>query len=593
MIILVAVSCTKPGTEPGNKSSSGITINNFPDNADTIQVNFHSVLNVRIGGAQFQKYAVKVFSQGVLMLKDSSYNGTFYISVDRLFLTTGSYNTRFEIFGGASNQTLNQILLSGTNINQRQVVIRFTGFTPIPEPLLAEKNGTLAGSFNKILQIKALAVTKFYNYSNTEVRVDSVTATGNGEMVFSDHSYVGENAYYTLTGYQTGDSAGLFFSGSGSANKPNELTPHQVYSDANGRPVIQWNKNRYYQNFGSYRIRKKKSYGNSILLKEITDINDTVQSTLDLGFPGSIDIYVTHLPKVNLQYIPPELEMEEFGYGVTYRPGNPIHPFDECESPRGNDIYLHEDNENYLYRYSALTRQKVDSIYCSDGRFSVSANNRYVLTMRDNRFHLYNVTNGQDLSVLISDFLPVADVNDFDVSDNGRMTVMNGFSNLKLIDVVHNQLLGTLSMTNGTLNQCQISGAGDYVYVYTEYKNRIYRFSGGTFTEIFNIGDVGFSTLEFMADQPDKVVLIRPTGYDIYNLVTKSTELSVPFPGFMEFSVDYNDYQIMTEDDNFYKIYDLNTGTLVKSIIHNSTSHFTYLHSHTIFHGAGRWMTFQ
>jgi hypothetical protein len=281
---------------------------------------------------------------------------------------------------------------------------------------------------------------------------------------------------------------------------------------------------------------------------------------------------------------------------VTYRPGIQLHHFDAFGSPRGNDIYLYQGNDTYLYRYSATTCQKVDSIYCAGGRFSVSANNKYVLTIRDNRFHLYNVTNGQDNSVLISDFLPVANAWAFDAADNGTMAIMNGFNDLKLIDVVHNQLLGTLPMTNGTLNLCQISPTGEYIYVYTEYKNRIYRFSGGTFTEVFSTGDVGFSTLEFMADQPDKVVLIRPTGYDIYNLVTHSTEFSAPFTPFMEFSIDYNDHLIMTEDDNYFKIYDINTGAVIKSIVHNldyASYHSTFLHGHTMFNGIGSRMTFR
>lgn len=597
LIILIIISCKKPGDNPGNNGVTRITINNFPDDADTININFHSVLKVRITGIQFPKYAVKVFSGNFLPLNDSSYDGTVQIPVDWLFYSTGFYNCRIEFYGGESAQTCSQIVKKGIFINKRLVVISFSGYTRIPDPILAEKNGTLEGTFDTVLHIKALSVFKYYSYSNATVRVDSVMATGNGMFLFTDNSYVGERAYYSLKGYSFSDSAGLSYSGSGSANKPLEITPHEVSSDANGLPVIKWNKNRYYQNFGSYRIRKSKGTGTSTLLKEITDINDTIQPGIDLGFPGSVNIYVTHFPKVNLKYITPELEMEDFGNVVTYRPGNPIHPFDDFGTPRGNDIYLHRDNDLYLYRYSAMTYQKADSINCPTGRFAVSANNKYVLAIRDDRFHLYNVTNGQDVSISISDYLPVANVNDFDVSDIGTMAVMNGFDNLKLIDVVHNQLLGTLPMFNYTLNICQISPDGEYVYVYTDDKYRIYRFSGGKFTEVFNTGSFGFISLKFIADHPGKILMILTGKYEIYNLVTGNTEFSASLDeSFQEYRIDFNDYLLMTDDDNFFKIYDINTGTVTKLIIHNidySNPHYTYLHGHTLLNGSGNWMTFQ
>jgi len=481
-------------------------------------------------------------------------------------------------------------------INKRSVVFRFSGFSNLPTPVLAEKNGTLVGTYGTVLQIKALAVSKFYNYSNTTVRIDSLTGTGDGNFSFTDNSYVGERANYSMKGYSLTDSAGLAYSGSGGANKSIEITPQQIYSDVNGLPVIKWNKNRYYQNFGSYRIRRQNDYGSSTLLKEITDINDTVVSDLDLGFPASVNIYVTHLPKVNLQYITSDLELADFGHMVTYLPGNSIHPFSEFESPRGNDVYLHLDNDTYLYRYSALTFQKTDSINCPTGRFSVSANDKYVLTLLNDRFHLYNVLTRQDISVLISDYLPVSNVEEFEVSDNGTMIVMNSSTNIKLIDVVHNQLLGTLPLFNYTLYECQISPTGEYIFDFTDDAPRIYRYSGGTFTQVYDTTDFGFTSLTFIADQPEKVLLLLRTGYEIYNLATGSVEFSAPIVLGEDISIDFNNYLILSEEEDSYKIFDINTGTVVKSIVNNfdySNAQLTFLHGHTMFNGDGRRMTFQ
>ncbi len=594
-LLLVIVTCKKPDDEPEPTASTHIVIDDFADDADTISATWHSSMKVSIIGAQFPKYMLKVFVKNTLMRWDSSYTGGFQVPTDDLFNFTGFIPCWFEVYGGASSQTFLQIMNKGQLVNKRQVVVDFSGFNRIPEPILEERNGTLEGHFNTMLRIDALAVYRYYNNGNLSYRVDSVIANGKGEIKFTDHGYVGEKTYYLFKGYSFYDSTELTYSGSGSMNKSREIVPHEVFSDANGCPVIKCNKNRYHQNFDRYRIRMQKGSTGSTLVKEITDINDTVQTTLDLGFPGSVNIYVTHLPRETLQYIQPDTEMEDYGNKVAYQPGNPIRSFNLCESPVGDDINLYLNNGAYISRYSAISFQKVDSIYCASGRFSVSANNKYVATLRNDRFHLYNVATRQDISILISDFLPIATVNDFEVSDNGTIAVMNDFDNLKLIDVLNNKLLGALPMYNFTLNLCQISPQGDYVYVYTESKNRIYKFSGGTFTEVFNTGETGFNSLKFVADQYGKVLLIRPGKYEIYDLVAGNITFSAPLPSYLEISIDFNVGLILTEEEYGYKIYDIGSGMVVKSIGHYidySNYHKTSLHGRTLLNGIGRWMTF-
>lgn len=597
LILLIALACKKHGDDPANTASAKITLNTFADNANTIALKFHSVLNVTLVGSQYPKYILKIYDQNHPLLTDSSYDGVFHVPTDNLYYESGLYSTHFGVYGGSSAQTFKQIISSGTMVCQRSVVIDYSGFSQLPEPIMTATNGTLQGTFNTLLSIQALTVRKFYNGANVEVTVDSVVGTGNGVFVFTDHSYVGERTWYTLAGYSMTDSGILAYSSSGGAHREIELQPHTVTSDANGNPVIKWRRNQYYQNFGSYRIRKQRSEGsNASLIREITDINDTLQTAIDLGFPAAINVFVAHLPKENLQYIPTGREIQDYGYGVTYHPGLPFRPHDDYASPRGNDVYVHKEGENWLCRYSAQTFQKVDSIYCPDWRFAVSPNNRYVLTLKDDRFHLYDVSTRQDISVAITNFLPVANVYDFDVSDAGTICVMNEFSNLKLIDVINNQLLGTLQMTNGTLNVCQISSTGTYVHVYTEYKNRVYRFSGGTFSEVYyNVG-AGFISLKFIADQPDKALIVRSAGYDICNLVTGIPEFSAPWGNASgEISIDFNDYLMLLEGESNTHVIDIRTGQVVKVLVHNmdyANPHKTWLHGHTLFNGLGARMTF-
>ena len=598
IILLVALACKKHEDDPVNTASAMISLNTFADNADTIALKLSSVLKVMVVGGQYPKYILKIYDQYHPFLTDSSYDGVFHVPTDDMCYASGFYFNRFEVFGGSSAQTFKQIISSGTLVCKRSVVIDFSGFSQLPEPILTATNGTLHGTFAKALDIQTLTVTKFYNGANVDAKVDSVAGTGKGVFAFTDHSYVGEQAWYTLAGYSRTDSGNLAYSASGSAHREIELQPHAVSSDAYGQPVIQWRRNPYYQNFGSYRIRKQRYEGsNASMIKEVTDIDDTLQTTIDLGFPAAINVFVTHLPKENLQYILPGREIQDYGYGATYHPGLPFPPHDDYASPRGNDIYFHKDGENWLYRYSALTYQKVDSIYCTNWRFAVSPNNRYVLTMKDDRFHLYDVVTRQDVSVAISDFLTVSNVNDFDVSDAGTICVMNGFSSLKLIDVLHNLLIGTLQFTNGTLNLCQISSTGTYVFVYTESKYRVYHFTGSTFSEVYNTDAVGFVSLKFIADEPDKALILRTAGYDIYNLATGIPEFSAPWGNSSgHISIDFNDYRMLLEGETDYHIYDIRTGAVVKVLVHNidyANPHETWLHGHTLFNGLGARMTFQ
>ena len=139
----------------------------------------------------------------------------------------------------------------------------------------------------------------------------------------------------------------------------------------------------------------------------------------------------------------------------------------------------------------------------------------------------------------------------------------------------------------------QISPDGKYVHVRTDFKYRIYRCANGVFTMVFQADEVGFSTIKFMADQPDKAVLIRTEGFEIYNLVTMTTEFSAPFTSsFQEIFIDFNDNLIMTYDENFFKFYNLYTGTVVKTMIHGMSTH-VYLHGHSLFYDKGSRMTFQ
>ena len=139
LIVLVAVSCKKHADDQENKGTTRITINNFPDNADTIKINFHSYLKIRIIGAGYPKYIMKASSLVYGSFNDSSYDGSFRIPTDWLCINSGFYSCRFEFYGGLSSQTFHQVINNGVYINKRSVVIDFSGHTRLPEPGLPNK----------------------------------------------------------------------------------------------------------------------------------------------------------------------------------------------------------------------------------------------------------------------------------------------------------------------------------------------------------------------------------------------------------------------------------------------------------------------
>ena len=149
LIILIAISCKKPADDQENKGSTRITINNFPDDADTININFHSYLKIKITGAQYTKYIMKKYKLGFvssMIPVTTAHSGYQPIGC---VLYTGFYSCRFDFYGGQSSLTFHKIINNGVYINKRSVIIHFSGYTRLPTPVLAEKT---AHSLGRMIQ---------------------------------------------------------------------------------------------------------------------------------------------------------------------------------------------------------------------------------------------------------------------------------------------------------------------------------------------------------------------------------------------------------------------------------------------------------
>ncbi|NCA76244.1 MAG: hypothetical protein EOM90_07915 [Alphaproteobacteria bacterium] len=92
-----------------------------------------------------------------------------------------------------------------------------------------------------------------------------------------------------------------------------------------------------------------------------------------------------------------------------------------------------------------------------------------------------------------------------------------------------------------------------------------------------------------------KALLIRPGKYEIYDLVAGNITFSAPLTSYLDISIDFNVGLILTEEEYGYKIYDIGSGMVVKSIGHYidyPNYYKTSLHGRTLLNGIGRWMTF-
>lgn len=585
-------SCKKENNETSGTGKI-ILIGNAPATADTIDAYSNSVLNVRLIGGTSSKYVLKITGGFYFPRYDTGYSADFNINTGLLWSEAGNYNARFEFYGGRADQSFKQIIEEGKLTCGRDVIISFYGYYGMPSPVFKEKNGTLNGTVNDSLQfMKVMSVERYFTGANVRVLIDSVT--GCGTFTFTDKGYVGERAWYEFQGYSANDSGILFRTSSAEIIREMELTPHQITKDNEGRPLLRWNKNRYWQNFGSYRIRAgRNDYNAGTVLKEITDINDTVDNNLDLGFPGNVYVTVTHLPKINAEYITSGLEVTDYGYRTLYSPGLPFPPFYTMGSPKGTDIYHQLEYDEFLIRTSTLTYQKVDSIYCPNGSFAISANDKYVVTRGGSYFNIYNVITKEDSKIPIIQFVPPANLGKFAVSDNGIMAVMNEFDTIVIRDIINNVLVCKMPISTSFWGPCMISPTGIYVCYSPGSGYLIYKINGSSYTKVFSMNGVILHLPVFIPDEPDKVLLIKRETLDIYNLATGVTESSFPYQGTFV-RADFNSNLVMTDDTYFYRFFDIHTGNLVKKITQNidfANPAPDALHNYTIFNGSGKRMT--
>jgi len=103
-------------------------------------------------------------------------------------------------------------------------------------------------------------------------------------------------------------------------------------------------------------------------------------------------------------------------------------------------------------------------------------------------------------------------------------------------------------------------------YIFCNYSNSLYSENNGKHTLIWNNTSIfGYAYCQFFPNS-DQIALYDGNNFMIKNCIDMSTVLSYNLNGETFINVDFNTNNLLTYTNNTFKIYDVSTGSLIKTI---------------------------
>jgi len=180
-------------------------------------------------------------------------------------------------------------------------------------------------------------------------------------------------------------------------------------------------------------------------------------------------------------------------------------------------------------------------------------------------------------------------VEDLAISDNGIGVIGLQYKNVVLYDFINNKILSTIPYSNNPTPQ--VSPDGDYFFV-KDGLLHLYKNDNGTATEIWHSqnSDDFYIYYDFLPSDGSKAVIIQGKVCSIRNANDFSLGRSFPVDFSVFLNADFNHGTIMGANDQQYtRIYDFNSGDVLKSFYSNSPySSYTRHSGNNLFSSPGR-----
>ena len=568
-LLTALVSCTYKTTDEYFREISLVPPKiNFSNSSgpDTIFLTSSSSLEIHVDPGGTYKYYLEIFVDGVKKYSESNVTADFSIP-GTIVSEPGTSQAHLVLYADTKSGSIVEALGTEAFIFKKDItIVKFPGDYYL-QLVLSSASGNLTGTVNFAAgapPVAKIIVSKEFSFSP---RFEIASGTGPFPFIFYDSSYMGERAGYSVKAYFGTRWDTTFYSGlENGVMKDGEFTDLVVTAGNTGMPVIQWQKTSYPSHCAGYRISNTIVASDPVEIATITDLDKTSLEITDIGFPGANGLCVTYIPKNP----PPGYSQNMYSFSTcnNFQTGIPSFAFTSFLNPVGEDFFTIR-YDRILERYSAQTLEVTDNITVNDvfNSVSVSPNNKYLLASVNKEFaYLF-----YDIGTHSKTFIPAGQVigsgfkqGAVSVSDHGVAAVSVG-NRIVLYDFVHQQKLNETYF--GQEPVAEISPSGKYFFVKAD-KMYLYSYSGGIIAEKWHSpdGTSGYDYFSFLPEDDDRAVVIKDRALFVRNCNDWSLVKTFPMDFTTLGNIDYNSRRIFGYDQEYFKIYDLNTGNLLKQM---------------------------
>lgn len=570
LFLLAALfSCTyKPTDEYFREISLVPPAINFSNlsGPDTLLLTNSSAIEIHVDPGGDYQYYLEVLVNGEM--KYSGLNATADFTIGGSYMDKpGTLPAHFNLYAGTKSGSIIETLGTEAYVFTKDITIVKYPSDYHSQLTLLNSSGGLQGTVNVSPGAPPVVKIVVSRYPNFSPAYEIASGPGLFPFTFYDNSYLGEEVSYVVkTYFGTRLDTTFYAAAEDFTRKSKEFPNLEITTGTNGMPVIHWQKTSYPDRCAGYRITNKLAEKDPFEIETISDLDQTTLEVNDLGFPGGNGICVTYLPKKPLPDF--SKNIDSYSIWTSFKVGEPSFSFTGLLNPVGDDFFTTWFDYT-LDRYSAQTLTVTENIILGNNfnSVSVSPNNKYLLVSLDHesRYLFY------DIGKHSKTFIPASGVigSEFSqgtvsVSDGGVAAVAVG-KKIVLYDFVSRQKLNEVHF--GKEPSAEISPSGKYFFARAD-KIYLYSFTGGTVSEKWHSTDgiSGNDFYSFLPGDDEQAIIFKDQVLSVRRCSDWSLVRSFPMDISTLGNIDFNSRRIFGYDQEYFKIYDFETGSLLKQM---------------------------
>jgi hypothetical protein len=568
-LLTALVSCTyKPTDEYFREIHLVPPAINFSNSSgpDTLLLTNSSAIEIHVDPGGDYQYYLEVLVNG--KTNYSGLNATADFTFGLWYMNEpGTFPAHFVLYADTKSGSIIETLGTEAYVFTKDITIVRYPLDYYSQLTLLNASGGLQGTVNVSPGAPPVVKIVVSRYSRYIPAYEIASGPGSFPFTFYDKSYMGETATYIVkTFFGTRLDTTFYSAAEDFTTKIKEFPDLEITTGTNGLPVIHWQKTSYPDQCAGYRITNRLMGLDPFEIEIISDLDQTTLEVNDIGFPGWNGICVTYLP----ENPPPDFSMNSDSYSIctSFNAGEPSFAFTGLLNPVGDDFFTTRYDYT-LDRYSAQTLTVTENIIPDNvfNSVSVSPNNKYLLVSLDHEFkYLF-----YDIGTHSKTFIPASQVigsgfsqGIVSVSDGGVAAVAVG-KKIVLYDFVSQQKLNETYF--GQEASAEISPSGKYFFARAD-KIYLYSFTGGNVSEKWHStdGTSGYNFYSFLPGDDEQAIIVKDRVLSVRRCIDWSLVRRFPMDIATLGNIDFNSRRIFGYDQEYFRIYDFETGNLLKQM---------------------------